>query len=132
MKIFTFSKEAGKHITKFDSDFVITRIIQNDKPVHIGCMHLEADGIIGYHQAVVPQLLLVVSGEGFVRGGDDAAYPIKAGEAVFWVKDEYHETTSKSGLTAIVIESEEITPSSFMTEIGGSKNGFPFEGENIN
>jgi hypothetical protein len=120
MKIFTFSKEAGKHITKFDSNFVITRIIQTDKPVHIGCMHLEADGIIGYHQAVVPQLLLVVCGEGIVRSENNTTHPIKAGEAAFWVKDEYHETTTKTGLTAIVIESDELTPSSFMTEIGVS------------
>jgi hypothetical protein len=114
MKIFDFSKEAGKHITRFDSDFVMSRILLTDKPVNIGCMHLDKDGIIGYHQAVVPQLLLVVSGEGFVRGEDDAIYPIKAGEAAFWVKDEFHETTTKTGLTAIVIESETLDPASFM------------------
>jgi hypothetical protein len=79
-------------------------------------MHLDIDGIIGYHQAVVPQLLLVISGEGFVRGEDEAIYSIKAGEAAFWIKDEFHETTTKTGLTAIVIESEELDPSSFMTE----------------
>ncbi|MCM3733623.1 cupin [Fictibacillus nanhaiensis] len=116
MKIFNFNKEVGKHITKFDSDFVISRIIQTDKPAHIGCMHLEKDGFIGYHQAVVPQLLLVVGGEGFVRGEDDAFHPIKAGEAAFWIKDEYHETSTKTGLTAIVIESEELNPASFMQE----------------
>jgi hypothetical protein len=116
MKIFDFGKEAGKHITKFDSNFVMSRIILTDKPAHIGCMHLEADGIIGYHQAVVPQLFLVVSGEGFVRGENEAIYSIKAGEAAFWVKDEFHETSTKTGLTAIVIESEELDPVSFMTE----------------
>ncbi|MFE1245280.1 cupin [Fictibacillus sp. NPDC058756] len=116
MKIFNFSKEVGKHITKFDSDFVMSRIILTDKSANIGCMHLDKDGIIGYHQAVVPQLFLVVNGEGFVLGEDDAIYPIKAGQAAFWVKDEFHETTTKTGLTAIVIESEELEPASFMTE----------------
>jgi hypothetical protein len=116
MKIFDFSKEAGKHITRFDSNFVMSRIILTDKPANIGCMHLDKDGIIGYHQAVVPQLLLVVSGEGFVRGEDEVLYPIKAGEAAFWVKDEFHETTTKTGLTAIVIESESLDPASFMKE----------------
>jgi hypothetical protein len=71
---------------------------------------------IGHHQAVVPQLLLVVGGEGFVRGEDDAIYLIKAGEAAFWIKDKYHETSTKTGLTAIVIESEELDPASFMQE----------------
>jgi quercetin dioxygenase-like cupin family protein len=116
MKIFDFSKEIGKHITRFDSDFMMSRIMVTDKPANIGCMHLDKDGIIGYHQAVVPQLFLVVSGEGFVRGEDEAIYPIKAGEAAFWVKDEFHETTTKTGLTAIVIESEKLDPASFMTE----------------
>jgi hypothetical protein len=117
MKFFRFNQESGKHITRFDSNFVMSRVIQTDKPAHIGCMHLKAEGIVGYHQAVVPQLLLVVSGEGFVRGQDETYYPIKAGEGVFWVKDEYHETRTDTGLTAIVIESEVLVPESFMAEI---------------
>jgi hypothetical protein len=116
MKIFQFNKEAGKHITKYDSHFVMSRIIQTEKPAHIGCMHLDAGGVVGYHQAVVPQLFLVVNGEGFVRGEENITTPIKAGEAVFWIKGEYHETTTESGLTAIVIESETLDPALFMSK----------------
>jgi len=64
MKIYQFKKESGKKITKFDSDFVMSRITQTEKAVHIGCVHLDENGLIGYHQAVVSQLLLVVKGEG--------------------------------------------------------------------
>ncbi|WP_164669970.1 cupin [Virgibacillus doumboii] len=85
MEIYQFKKEAGKKITKFNSDFIMSRITQTQKVAHIGCMHLDKNGVIGYHQAVVPQLLLIVSGEGLVNG-----------------------------LTAIVIESEELNISSFM------------------
>ncbi|MBY6037609.1 cupin [Fictibacillus nanhaiensis] len=113
MKIFSFNKDTGKHVTKFNSNFVMSQIVQTQKPAHIGCMHLMEGGIIGYHQAVVPQLLLVVNGEGIVLGKDQVPFPIKAGEAVYWEKDEYHETTTKTGLTAIVIESEELHPASF-------------------
>ncbi|MDR7071513.1 cupin [Fictibacillus barbaricus] len=116
MQFFHFGKEVGKHIDKFDSNFVMSRIVQTEKPAHIGCMYLEEGGIIGYHQAVVPQLLLIVSGNGFVRGESGEFIPIKAGEAVFWTMDEFHETRTDSGLTAIVIESEELNPSSFMQE----------------
>lgn len=111
MKIFHFNKEAGKHITKFDSDFVMSRVTQTEKPAHIGYAHLEENGLIGYHQAVVPQLLLVVSGEGWVRGKEDKFLKIHSGEAVFWDKDEWHETKTDAGLTAIVIESEELDTS---------------------
>jgi quercetin dioxygenase-like cupin family protein len=111
MEIYQFKKETGKKITKFNSDFVMSRITQTQKPAHIGCMHLDENGIIGYHQAVVPQLLLIVNGEGLVRGETDEFIKVQSGEAVFWEKDEWHETKTDTGLTAIVIESEELTTS---------------------
>jgi quercetin dioxygenase-like cupin family protein len=114
MEIYQFKKETGKKITKFNSDFVMSRITQTQKPAHIGCMHLDENGIIGYHQAVVHQLLLIVSGEGFVRGETDEFIKVQSGEAVFWEKDEWHETKTDTGLTAIVIESEELTTSLLM------------------
>lgn len=107
-------KESGKMISKFNSDFIISRIIQTNKPTHIGCMHLDENGIVGYHQAVVPQLLLVLNGEGYVRNVKDEYFKVKSGDAVFLEKDEWHETKTNVGLTAIVIESEELTPELFM------------------
>jgi quercetin dioxygenase-like cupin family protein len=115
MEFYRFDKEIGKKITKFNSDFIMSRIIKTEKPAHIGCMYLEANGTIGYHQAVVPQLLLIMNGEGYVRGEKEEYFKVQAGDAVFWEKDEWHETKSNSGLTAIVIESEELNPSSIMT-----------------
>jgi quercetin dioxygenase-like cupin family protein len=114
MKFFKFNRESGKKITAFHSDFIMSRIIQTNKAAHIGCMHLEENGLIGYHQAVVPQLLLVVSGEGFVRNDREEYIKVRSGDAVFWEKDEWHETKSEKGLTAIVIESEELNPAAFM------------------
>lgn len=114
MEIYRFDKEVGKYITQFNSDFIMTRVIKTQKVAQIGCMHLGVQGIVGFHQAVVPQLLLVVGGEGWVRANDEARVPIKVGDAVFWEKGEGHETTTETGLMAIVIESEELTPSDFM------------------
>ena len=115
MEIYTFNKNAGKEILKFNSDFVMSRIVQTNNQTNIGCMHLENNGVIGYHQAIVPQLLLIVNGEGYVRNEIEDYYKIQAGDAVFWKKDEWHETKTDSGLTAIVIESEELNPSLFMS-----------------
>jgi len=115
MEIYKFNKETGKRISKFDSDFVMSRIIQTEKPTHIGCMYLEENGIIGYHQAVVPQLLLILNGEGAVCGETKEYVRVQSGDAVFWKKDEWHETKTDTGLTAIVIESEELNPVSFMS-----------------
>ena len=77
-------------------------------------MHLETQGLVGFHHAVVPQLLLVVNGEGWVRGDDDFKVNVKIGDAVYWAIGEGHETGTDKGLTAIVIESEELNPSDFM------------------
>lgn len=115
MEFYRFDKEIGKRISKFNSDFIISRIIQTEKAAHIGCMYLKEKGIMGYHQAVVPQILLIMAGEGYVRGEKNEYFKVEAGDAVFWEKDEWHETKTTNGLTAIVIESEELTPSSFMT-----------------
>ncbi|MHC0038792.1 cupin domain-containing protein [Pseudoneobacillus sp. C159] len=114
MEFYKFSEDSGKKISRFNSDFIMSRIIQTEKPTHIGCMYLEENGVIGYHQAVVPQLLLIMNGEGYVRGDNEEYIKVQSGDAVFWEKDEWHETKTDTGLTAIVIESEELSPSSFM------------------
>lgn len=114
MELYTFAKENGKFITNFSSNFMMSRIIQTDNKTHIGCMYLEENGVIGYHQAVVPQLLLVVSGEGYVRAEKEEYIKVQSGDAVFWQKEEWHETKTDVGLTAIVIESEALNPSAFM------------------
>lgn len=116
LEFFRFDKEIGKKVTQFDSNFIMSRIIKTENTVQIGCMHLEADGIIGFHKAVVPQLLLIVAGEGAVRSDGKPKTTVKAGDAVFWEKGEGHETSTKSGLTAIVIEGEELNPSDFMPQ----------------
>ncbi|HLS36463.1 MAG TPA: cupin [Bacillota bacterium] len=116
MKIYSFQKEVGRKVTKFNSDFIMSRITQTKGKAQIGCMHLEENGIIGYHQAVVPQLLLIVSGEGWVRGETEEFKMVRCGEAVFWEKDEWHETKTDTGLTAIVIESEELD-TAFLTPL---------------
>ncbi|MFZ3579730.1 cupin [Virgibacillus sp. DJP39] len=115
MEFYKFDKYSGKAILKFNSDFIMSRIIQTEKVTHIGCMHLEENGVIGYHQAVTPQLLLIMNGKGYVRGEPEEYFKVQLGDAIFWKKDEWHETKTDKGLTAIVVESEELNPSLFMS-----------------
>nr|WP_272880028.1 cupin [Sulfoacidibacillus ferrooxidans] len=109
-----FGQEIGKSITHFDSNFIMSQVLLTDKAAHIGCMHLESNGIIGFHQALSPQLLLVVNGQGWVRCDSEEKVHVVIGDAVFWNKGEWHETQTETGLTAIVIESDELNPSLFM------------------
>jgi hypothetical protein len=55
-----------------------------------------------------------VCGMGFVTTDRDEYVKVQPGNAVFWEKDEWHETKTEQGLTAIVIESEELNPAAFM------------------
>lgn len=111
MEIYQFNKEDGKQISQFDSNFIMSNIVQTENATRIGCMYLEAQGNIGYHEAIVPQLLLVVAGEGEVCSDDKVFINVKKGDAVFCEKGEFHETISTKGLTGIIIEGENLTPS---------------------
>ena len=66
MEFFRFTQDNGKRVNHFHSDFVISRIAEIQNKAQISCMYLQQNGVIGYHEAVVNQLLFVVSGEGFV------------------------------------------------------------------
>ncbi len=112
MRIYRFDAGAGRHLRHFDSDFVMTRIarITGDRngtdDLFIGCMHIGAGGIVGYHQATVPQLFLVIAGAGWVRGEEERRRPIATLEAAFWQRDEWHEAGSETGMTVFVIEGD--------------------------
>ncbi|MED0962149.1 cupin [Bacillus paramycoides] len=120
MKIFDFSEKVGKHISAFQSNFIMSKILNYQGNIHIGAMHLQENGIIGYHEAVVSQLLLIVQGEGFVCSADKEKVKVEAGQAVYWEKDELHETSTEKGLMAIVIESEDLEQAILMPINEGS------------
>lgn len=116
MKVFTFGRDAGRHIGQFGSDFDIVRLIDN-AGIHVACFYLDPGGLVGYHPASAYQLFAVVSGEGWVRAGDEGRVPVQAGEAALWSPGEQHEAGSGTGMVAIVVEgslldaaSEEVAP----------------------
>lgn len=118
MKLFTFDPKLGRGITGFGSAKAhISRIAQTDRQVSMVCILLEPGGILGMHPATQNQLFVVVSGEGWIRSGDSARVSIQAFQAAFWEAGENHETSTDSGLTAIVIEGQDLQPHPYMREI---------------
>ncbi|MEK3793128.1 cupin [Paenibacillus sp. FSL R7-0204] len=115
MEIYHFGIDTGKSISAFQSDFILSRIIQTEEQAHIGCVYLGEQGIIGYHQAASSQLLLILNGEGYVRGEEAEFTAVSAGQAVFWKQGEWHETRTDSGLTAVMIECDSLNPAAYMT-----------------
>jgi quercetin dioxygenase-like cupin family protein len=80
--------------------------------VKAAIFRLAPGGCIARHPATVPQILAVLEGEGRVSGAGGEFEPISPGDAVFWSAGEEHETVSESGLTALVLEAEELRPPS--------------------
>ena len=106
MKIFRFDRETGKAVDRFGSTgFTLTRVAHLLEETMIQCAYLEPGGVIGYHQATVAQLFLVVQGEGWVREQAPERTQIQAGQGAYWEEGEWHEAGTETGMTAIIIES---------------------------
>jgi quercetin dioxygenase-like cupin family protein len=113
MKIIRLDEIAGKSITQYDSNLIMRKLLMTDKPSHVGIMHLEAGGIVRYHDAIMPQMLIIIEGEGWVRTGTEDKVKVNPGDVVLWEQGEGHETTSNFGMKAIIIESEGLNVNSF-------------------
>ncbi len=115
MKIYKFSKEHSKKVEKYQSHLATyVKMARTNEAATIGYMYIEGEGTIGHHQAPISQLFIVVEGEGWVTGENQKRISIKRGEAVLWEKGEWHTSGSETGMTAIVIQSEELHPETFM------------------
>ncbi|WP_249664121.1 cupin, partial [Lysinibacillus sp. D4B1_S16] len=71
-------------------------------------IYIEANGLVGMHEAPVPPLLIVIQGEGWVCGEDGKRVDIAAGDEVLWQQGQAHESGSTTGLTELVIQAEQI------------------------
>jgi quercetin dioxygenase-like cupin family protein len=117
MKIYRFDKETGTPLEEHGSSAAnISNIASINEPSSVKCIHLEANGLVGSHPAESAQILLVVQGEGHLRGEGAIRTPIRAGQAVYWERGEWHETSTDSGMMAIVIEGEDLDPGMLVQE----------------
>ncbi len=115
MEIVCFDPQVGRPIDQFGSVNVVqSRLAHLTTEARLSCMYLGEGGLIGDHPATTPQLLLVVQGEGWVRGEARQRVPIRPGLAAFWEAGEWHETGTDTGMTAIVVEADRLDPMVFM------------------
>lgn len=110
MWIFSFSSEDGRSVDQYESrNFVVAPVLAGvltDARVHVA--YLDPEGLIGRHPTGTDQLFLVVKGNGWVSGSDGHSVAIAAGQAAFWQAGEQHETTTNTGLSAVIIQSNEL------------------------
>jgi quercetin dioxygenase-like cupin family protein len=115
MKIFRFGPEVGQEIEQFGSvKATISKVLHVEVEVVVNCVYVHPNGKIGQRQAATQQLFLLMEGEGWIRGGTEEKHAIRQGQAVFWEKDEWHESGTETGMTAVIIEGININPAELM------------------
>ena len=116
--MYRFDPEVGRSIDRYDSSgFVISRVAHLLDTAVVNCAYLDSGGIIGYHQATLPQLFLVVQGKGWVRGESAERSSIQAGQAALWEKGEWHESGTETRMTVIIIEGSKFDPAELMPPV---------------
>lgn len=103
VRVISTGELTARNITSFGSEgFGVVPIAAE---AHVVLARLAPGAVIGRHQAVVDQCLIVLGGEAEVSGADGVVHVLHQGSAALWRADESHETRSRTGLTAIVVES---------------------------
>lgn len=107
MQLVRFGPDTGRALDRFGSAGALLTPLARDA-AQVVVVHLEAGGRLGRHRAVGAQLLVVVAGDGFVSGTDGVEHRIGPGTAAVWTAGEEHETRTDSGLTAVIVEGEQL------------------------
>jgi hypothetical protein len=111
MQMVTFAEGDAQPIDRFESrDASVNHLGRVEGAGAVVAIRLGAGGKVGRHPAVKAQLFVVVGGSGVVSGGDGVQVPIAVGQAALWQAGEQHESFTTTGMTAIVIEVEDIVP----------------------
>lgn len=78
------------------------------RSLHVVVARLDAEGRIGRHPAVADQALVPITGMCSVSGADGGWHDLSPGEVALWVRGEEHETSTRAGVTALILEGEDL------------------------
>jgi hypothetical protein len=111
VSLIDFGTTVARPVDRFESqEAAFSHLVDTSGSGHVGCIRLGNNGVLGRHVAPSAQLFCVVVGEGEVSGADAIPVQIQAGQAALWEIGESHETTTRTGLTAIILEVEAVHP----------------------
>lgn len=104
MRIFAIDHLAARNISSFGSSGF--EVVPVGAEAHVVVAKLAPGGVIARHPAVVDQVLVVLSGEAEVSGEDAVKHVLRPGSAALWLAGESHETSSETGMTALIVEND--------------------------
>jgi len=118
MQRFRFDGAAAWPVTEHESAFRLARLLwSKNGEVRVDVAMLGPGDRIGRHRAGLPQLFCVITGSGWVQGGDGQETAISAGEAVFWTSGEWHATRTDDGLTAVIVQADALDPAALLGSV---------------
>jgi quercetin dioxygenase-like cupin family protein len=97
----------GRRIESFDSADAWVRGVSR-RVLQVVAIEVGPGGVVGRHPSGSHQLFAVVGGSGWVSGADGEREPVATGDVVIWEPGEEHESGSEQGMTALVVEADEL------------------------
>jgi hypothetical protein len=105
MKLVDLSPERATAIREFEAISVAAvALASGSGAAHVYALHFEPGGLIGPHVAGFGQVLVPLTGSGWVAGADGVRFPLVPGQAAYWSRGELHSKGSGNGMTAVMIQ----------------------------
>jgi quercetin dioxygenase-like cupin family protein len=92
-----------------------TRLVDGSGEAHAYMLQFDAGGMIGRHEAGFGQLLIVLTGTGWVSGADGNRAEVDAGDVVYFERGEQHAKGSDTGMKALMVQVRDLSRSSSTT-----------------
>ena len=113
MQLLSFGPERATPISEYRSHHASAiPLASGQGEAHIYCLHLDAGGEIGAHEAGFAQLFLVVEGSGWVSGPDGKRQLLGHGQGAFIARGDLHAKGTASGMIAIMVQLTDMTTTS--------------------
>ncbi|MCM3643227.1 cupin [Priestia aryabhattai] len=113
MKLYGFQSEEERSF--LHSTYKVNPLLSHTGDVKISFLSFQENDYTPRQEATIPQLLLVVHGEGWVAGDNGLKIYIKQGESAFWRAGESFEVGSLTAMTGLLIEGLDIAPQKLLT-----------------
>ncbi len=95
-----------RRITAHGGSFSLIPLMGPDDAARAVLLELEPGDVVGEHPAPAAQLLVVVSGSGWVSGDDGVRHAVSAHLGALWGAGERHAAGTDHGMVAVSIEGD--------------------------
>ncbi|HZT44129.1 MAG TPA: hypothetical protein VFA07_18335 [Chthonomonadaceae bacterium] len=107
MRLVRFDAETGQPAGR-SRNVVETEIACCSGQTEVSCFHFGSHDRLEYRRVLLPQLLLIVEGEGWIRSEEGLRVSLQAGQAVYFETGDCYEAGTDSGMTLFCVQNVRI------------------------